>query len=413
LLALAALLAGLSLAGVVVVPHLWAEYHYRAADKALGRHRPEEARAHLRHCLRVWPDSPRAHLLAARAARQVGDLDAAERHLKFCRQEPSLRPEYRLERNLCHAQGGDLEEVEEYLRSLLDRGHPKAALILEALAEGYFRTYRTQATSSCLEQWLEREPDNPRAFFARGRVWQRLHDFSRAATDFGRAVELDPENADARLALAVALLEVGRTEEALGHLEHLRERRPNAPEVLVRLALVWKGLGQNERARQVVGEILSRRPDYVPALTLQGQLALETGKPSEAEAPLRRALALAPLDRQANYHWLGYVKQRGSPAELKAQEAKLRRIEKALQRLNVIGNKEMAARPDDPALHVEVAELMFATGYTDLGVVWCYSALRKDPAYGPAHALLAQHFERTGEQERARSHRDREKADPR
>src|SRR5262249_54966269 len=149
--------------------------------------------------------------------------------------------------------------------------------------------------------------------------------------------------------------------------------------------------------REVLDEVLARDPRNVPALTLLGRIALESGDPAGAKSWLRKALALAPYDRQVNYHWLGYLKQRGSPAELKEQEAKLRGIERSLQRLNVIGNKEMAERPDDPALHAEVAEIMFATGREELGVVWCRSALRKDPAYGPAHALLARHFERAGD----------------
>src|SRR5262249_8886398 len=158
------------LAGVCGGRHLWAEYHYRAAEKALGRQRPREALAHLNCSLRVWPKGPAAHLLAAPAARQTGGPDEAEQHLGVCRGEPSLQAEYHLEWNLFHAHAGDLDDVEGHLRALLDRGHPQAPLILEALAEGYFQTYRTRNASACLERWLKAEPDNPRALFCRGRV---------------------------------------------------------------------------------------------------------------------------------------------------------------------------------------------------------------------------------------------------
>src|SRR5690348_3779971 len=110
LLAVALLLAGLALGG----PHLWAWHQLRAARADLGRHQPEEARAHLDRCLRVWPRSAEAHLLASRAARQGGDLEAADRHLRECqRLRGGASDEITLEWALLRAGAGHPEEVEE------------------------------------------------------------------------------------------------------------------------------------------------------------------------------------------------------------------------------------------------------------------------------------------------------------
>src|SRR6266542_7144163 len=74
------------LGGAVAVggPHLWALYHFRAGRADLEHYRAEEALAHFNNCLKVWPDSADAHLLASRAARRADDYEAADQHLREC-----------------------------------------------------------------------------------------------------------------------------------------------------------------------------------------------------------------------------------------------------------------------------------------------------------------------------------------
>src|SRR5437667_12312946 len=43
---------------------------------------PAAARTALDRCLETWPSGAQTHFLAAQAARQCGDLPAAERHLE-------------------------------------------------------------------------------------------------------------------------------------------------------------------------------------------------------------------------------------------------------------------------------------------------------------------------------------------
>ena len=77
----------LVLTGVgLAVPHLKAWYHYRAGKTALERYHAVEALGHLNACLRTWPESKDARLLAARAARRADRLDEAVAHLEGLRQ---------------------------------------------------------------------------------------------------------------------------------------------------------------------------------------------------------------------------------------------------------------------------------------------------------------------------------------
>src|SRR5262249_19746500 len=74
------LLLGLPLGG----RHLWAYWHYREAQKAMGLRDFAGAQQHFIQSLKVWSSSTDVHLKAARAARKAGDFDETERLLHRC-----------------------------------------------------------------------------------------------------------------------------------------------------------------------------------------------------------------------------------------------------------------------------------------------------------------------------------------
>jgi tetratricopeptide (TPR) repeat protein len=401
LLILLAFGVALGTAGVAV----WAAYHYRAAEEALDRFRPGEARQHLDLYLSIRSGSADAHLLAARAARQLGDLDAAEEHLNECeRLQGDTSEASALERALLRAQYGDVDSVEEYLRTRIEKNHPQTPQILDALAQGYLRMYRIADCHSCLGLWLARDPDNLQALLVRGRVWERTFDYARAVKDFGRIVELDPANDDVRFRLADCLLENGQYREGIKHLEELRRRQPHNSQVLVRLAFGLHHLTRSDEARQILDEVVAREPDLVPALTGRGQLALETETPAKAEGWLRRAVALSPYDRRANFALFKCLKQQQKDGPAQEQKRKLDRIEYAQKRLAEVTRK-MPHRPKDPALHCELGTLNLSLGKDELGRNWLLSALKQRPSYGPALTALADFYQSRGEPALAEKYR--------
>src|SRR5262249_51864615 len=253
-------------------------------------------REHLDLYRMVWPGSADARLLAARAARQLGEFDAAEEHLvayEDLRGEPSDASA--LEWALLWAQLGDLDRVEEALRARLENNDPQTPHILDALAQGYLRMHRIVDSLACLQRWLDKEPDNHQALFVRGRVWERTFSYARAIKDFARVVEMEPENDEVRLYLANCLVENGQHKEGVKHLEHLRRRRPDDTEVLVRLAFGLHNLTRTDEAREILDGVLAHDPEHVPALIGRGQLALQSESPLKAEGWLRRAVRWSPF----------------------------------------------------------------------------------------------------------------------
>jgi tetratricopeptide (TPR) repeat protein len=401
LLALLVVLAGLALGA----PHLRAWYHLRAARADLARYHAEAARAHLDRCLRVWPKSAEAHLLASRAARQAGDLEAADRHLRECqRLRQGTTDEITLEWSLLRAAAGHLDEVEEYLHRRAAQAPDEAPLVWEALAAGYARVYRVLDALAVLERWLEGRPDDVQALVLRGNVYRKVKASQSAAADFRRAVELAPERDDARWGLAVSLVEIGRYQEALTHLEQLRPRRPDDPELRVRVARCFARLDRRDEARRLLEEVLAAHPDNGPALLNLGQLLVQAGRPEEAEPWLRQAVRAQPHGYPANYALYDCLNKQDKGPEARAQLAVADAIKGDLDRVSEITTRQLSARPRDPALHCELGTLFIRGGHPEVGESWLLSALRQAPDYRPAHAALADYYRRRGD-ERAELHR--------
>jgi tetratricopeptide (TPR) repeat protein len=407
LVGLVAITIVLGAAGAVGGTHLRALYHLRAARSAMERYHNEEARRHLQICLQTWPKDATIRLLSARAARRSEDFEEAENQLAECQRlegesEPSV-----LEWALLRASKGEIDAVEKYLCRLVDEGHSDTPLILEALTQGYLRTYRLPNVLACLEHWLGMQPDNVQVLLYRGRVWDRVRAYDKAIEDYRRVLQLDAELDEARLRLANALIEgnsENNYEEASAHLEHLRGRQPDNPEVLVRLASCRANLNRTEEALELLEGLLAEHPDYEPALCGRGRLLLQQGRAAEAEHWLRRAVTALPYDHTANHAlYRCLMEQTGREDEAASQLARLTDLEKNLTRLKDISNREMGLKPRDPKLHCELGIIFLNIGQEEYGERWLLSALRCDPRYQPARAALADYYQRKAEGSKARS----------
>jgi tetratricopeptide (TPR) repeat protein len=407
-LALALLvLLGLTAFGAWVAGiNLWAGYHFRAARHAIDHYHDTEAIAHLEACLTVWPHDPETLLLAARAARRLGDFARAEsfqiQYRDACGVEDN---DLMLEDLLLLAQRGEVDTVRRSCRTLVEDDHPQAPLVLEAMTNGYLRQFRLRDALACLDEWLKRQPDNPQALFLKGRVYDQGLNLSEARASYRRALQLDPERDDARLYLAGKLLDLVQAAEALPHLKYLRKRLPNNPLVPVLLARCCKLLRQPEEAERILDEMLSRFPNDSLALAERGGLALDRGRPKDAVAWLRRAAEQGPGNYEAHYRLFQALTQTGQIDAARKIEERLRQMKHDIDRIQEIVTRKMQEAPHDPALHYEAGTIALRAGAVDEGLRWLQSALKEDPQYLPAHRALAEFYERVGHTGHAARHR--------
>jgi tetratricopeptide (TPR) repeat protein len=389
-------------------PHLWAWYHLHAAETSLENYHADEALEHLNACLEVWPASAHAHLLVCRAARRTGNIALAEKHLVECQRlegEPSCESAF--EEDLFRAATGNLDGAEARLESRLEKNPAQAPLISEALVEGYLRTYRIRDALTCVSRWLEHQPNNVQALFLQANVWRQVRSHGKAVPNYRRVVKLDPGRYDARRWLAFCLMEDGQFDEAITHLDALRDRRPDDPDLLARLARCQSKRGQLDAARLTLTDLLAKHPDHGLALRVRGQLALMEKEPAEAETWLRQAIRVWPYDYESHYALYLALSHQGKKAAQQAQAKVTEDIKKRQERLGEIKSHDMSVRPRDPALHCELGTLLIGVGHAEVGRGWLDSALRLDPDYAAAHAALADYYAAHGQMEKAAEHRQK------
>lgn len=402
-LALAVL--GLGVAGL----YLWKQYHLHAARQALNRHSFDEAQHHLNLCLTV-PFRDRAiYLLAARTARRRDSYQEAERHLAACERQAGMTKALVLERVLLSAQQGELEGIEGALHAHTGDDNAEAVLVLEALAKGYVNRFWWADALECLNELLRRQPGHPQALLLRARLWEELarkgeaeHE-TDALRDYEKAIEAT-SSFESRLGRAGVLYRLGRPWDALLEYEQLHSPEDAHAEVLLGLARCRFNLGEVDEARRLLDELLGRQPDNRDALLERGRLALHAGQLAEAEKCLRQAADLAPACNTAPLHSLGQCLE----CEHKDEEARccldrLRRQEADLLGVDLL-TLQANRDPHNTALRYEIAAKLMRLGRERDGVAALYLVLEQQPRHGPAHAALADYFERVGQANRAARH---------
>ncbi len=391
----------LVLAGLVIVAagagavgiYLWTGYQYRAAEKALGRFDFDKAQHHLDLYLKVRPNDSSAHFLAAQTARRRGNSEEGAGHLEIVERLQGVTAGTSLERVLQQAQDGKLGEVEQRLRPLLDKDDQDPSLIYEALGQCYLTGFHLPEAFHCLDQLLERQPNNVLGLTGRARVWQMWNQFDKAVADFQRAVDLHPELDRARLGLADNLNRAGRVREAVAQYEILHRRQPTDLEILLRQAGCWEDLNELEIARAIVDAVLAENPDWISALVERARIALRMRQPGEAEEWVHRAIQRAPRDRDA--HFVLHLclecqdkKEEDRQCLERLKDIQIKATHKAALKRAVIRS------PHELGLRVELGKLHLQDGDEQQGIRWLNSALDENPGYEPARAALAAYQKR-------------------
>ncbi|MHB1423334.1 MAG: tetratricopeptide repeat protein [Gemmataceae bacterium] len=394
----------------VASPFLWAAYHAYAGEMALSRYHSAEARSHFDACLRIWPwsGSNYLHLLAARAARREGDFEEAYRLLHEC--PDTVREhsaEAALEMAMLRAARGDLDATAEPLRKFARQDPRLVPLVLEAFAEGYLRTSRILDALRTTDDWLRLEPDNPQAYFVRGKVHRQAGVAQEVAADYQHVLELDPQRSEAHWWLALALLDIGRYVDAYNNLVIVERQRANDPEVQVRKAICLWRMEREQEACQLLDGVLAEQPDHGLALLTRGQIAMNSERFAEAEPLLRQAARLLPFDYKAQNALWNCLRQQNKKDAAEAQRERMDVLYERRTRQADIRTRLLGQNPDDPALQCELGKLDLQLGAPRVGEAWLLSALRLDPNYLPALEALAQHYQERGEKDLAEEYRRR------
>ena len=192
-----------------------------------------------------------------------------------------------------------------------------ATLLYASLSTGMTRssapTRSPQSMVDTLANQLRTHPNDPGGWIMLGRSYQVLKEYPLAAHAYGQAVRLSPQNTQALLGEAQALM-LTRQKSLMGRAGDLIERAlahaPEDPEALFYGAVVALHRGEWQLARRRFTQVLARSPPPTVRHIVKQQLAAldrRLGTTSPAASPAGSALIrvrveLAPALAHAVQH---------------------------------------------------------------------------------------------------------------
>jgi predicted Zn-dependent protease len=172
----------------------------------------------------------------------------------------------------------------------------------------------------------------------------------------------------------------------------------------VQFAVCREAQGFPEEAARILDRLIAAHPGEANSYYHRGRLELARGNAKAALPLLRRSSDLNPSDPEVLYSLLLALREVGTAAEVREAQERLEQCNADLKRVAELA-RAISASPRDPDLRREMGELFLKNGREQEGISWLKSALRERIDHRPTHLLLAEHYDRAGDQNLAAYHR--------
>lgn len=178
---------------------------------------------------------------------------------------------------------------------------------------------RKAAVNLELQQWqyaineygliLQHEAQNPAALFYRAYAAMHLRRYDPARRDYEELLTIFPRHAEARLSLAYVLQQMGKTTDAMDHLNIVVEQHPDSVAGYVARATLEKDLKQYDAALFDWREAIKREPQNADYVASAVDILLQQNRRSEARRELDAAVGRG-IPRGVLHHWYARCKKK-------------------------------------------------------------------------------------------------------
>lgn len=234
----------------------------------------------------------------------------------------------------------------------------------------------------------------------------QLGKLDEAVAAFRRAAEYNPKSLSARLNLGKTLLKQGKHKDAVTVFEDALALSADNPEALFGLGNALKATGRTQDALKALERGLASRPDHGEGLFEKGALLRDLKRVDEAEAALRAALAAQPDHREAG---LALAKILHEARRFGEAVPVLERITEAhpdhvagwvdlgsvflgdrnYPRALDAYRRALGIEPASAAVLCNMSLALFGMGRTEEGIEACRTALAVEPASATAQFNMA------------------------
>lgn len=193
--------------------------------------------------------------------------------------------------NIYHA--GDLQATEQACNKLL-KNYPRSTFMLSLLGDVFNSQGNSAAAISNYEKAIELNPNYADAFHNIGLVLNNLGRKEEAIDKLRQAVTLDPEYGDAFNNLGVLLQGVERHEEACKYLSRATILTSKNAFTFFNYAISLRAMERREEALQSYNQAIALNQNYFQAYNNRGTLLEEMNRLEEALSSYSTAIRLQP-----------------------------------------------------------------------------------------------------------------------
>ncbi|MDR2215457.1 MAG: tetratricopeptide repeat protein [Nevskiaceae bacterium] len=136
-------------------------------------------------------------------------------------------------------------------------------------------------------------------FLERGETYLAQNDLDKARVELSNALQIDPNNAQARYLVALIAEKQGRIRDAVSNYQAALEADPELLTARSALGRIYLLGGLRDRAREVIEPGLLQAPDNAQLLTIRGGLRAVEGDTAGAMQDAEAAVNAAPADELA------------------------------------------------------------------------------------------------------------------
>ena len=209
---------------------------------------------------------------------------------------------------------GSIDQAVRAFREVVEQD-PDYGPAHSGLCEAQWESYRqrndpelaTLAMASC-ERAAELSVDEAAVLVAVGRSYFEMGEWRRARNELERALELEPDNAEAHRWSAWVAFGAGRLGEAEAAARSAIEARPELSLYYVEYGEMLLNLGHNEEAAAQFERAYELTPENYSTVNMLAVARSQLGQHQEAEELFRQSLELQP--NPLAYRNLGYVRFR-------------------------------------------------------------------------------------------------------
>ncbi len=251
--------------------------------------------------------------------------------------------------------GGHYDAALDYWRQAL-LIQPDAPDLQLALATAIYKVAKTRQADGLpavegstmadaihlLNELISKHPDLTSAHFTLGNIYANEQRYREAADEYRVVVRQDPSDIVALLGEVKALVNVDGYTDALAPAREYVRRQPGDALGHVLLGMVYRGLGEFEKAEPELELGAAKSPDDFEAHYQLGAVLVRLGKPDQALVELRKAIALKPNDKSVQFQLSGVLRTLGQGQESTTIANQLRNTTNTELRSSVLttdGNK--------------------------------------------------------------------------